>query len=95
MCDWQVGDLALCIRAANHAFGWYKSPLKVGGIYTVERVVVSEDGLLGLGFVGIEFRGCTLNATLASSFRKLTPPPVDAFDREVIEQMTGAPVECI
>ena len=92
MANWQAGDLALCVRAPGHAYGWHKSPVKVGCAYTVERVVSDEDGILGLGLVGIIFPGCTLKASLASNYRKITPPEPDEFDREVIEQMNGAPV---
>lgn len=92
MSGWEVNDMALCIRAPGHCFGWHESPVKVGRIYTVERVVIDEYDNLGLGFVDVTFPGCTLNASMASNYRKVTPPAADEFDRQVIEQMNGAPV---
>ena len=63
----------------------------IGGSYTVIEINVVLD-ILVLNFaedfafeVGAGWR--------ASRFIKITPPEADAFDREVIEQMTGNPAK--
>lgn len=91
--DWEVGDLALCISARPNSRGM-QHPCRVGGVYTVEAVVVSEtSGILGLCLVGVVFPGCTQNGDFASHYRKVTPPKADAFDLETINLMNPKPVE--
>lgn len=99
MSDWQVGDLALCVgedRCAGIATGW--NP-KVGGVYVVAEVVpafVMFNHGIGLNFEEDADRWAwKFSAFYARFFRKITPEKADEFDREVIEQMTGAPVECV
>ena len=80
MADWQKGDLALCV------VGKYS-----GRIYLV--VGVLKQGIqTGLLIEGSQ-SGHPTGAWCASSFRKVTPPKADEFDREVIELMNGQPAE--
>lgn len=74
MSGWEVGDLALCVRARPGQMRRAPNPCKVGVIYKVDKVVVCRDtGVLGLGFEGINFPDCKLNATSACDFRKIKP----------------------
>ena len=95
MADWQVGDLALCVSIKPH---WSDQAIsapfvpKVGGLYTVARCGLCRFGhnlLLGLR----EDPNGLKHGYLAFRFVKVTPPEADAFDREVIDLMTGAPQE--
>lgn len=76
MSDWQVGDLALCIKLGTwtNRYG-YERPadtIRCGGIYTVRRVVVRGDKT-GLWFN--EWPGDTEeDAYLGDRFVKVTPP---------------------
>lgn len=94
MCDWQVGDLALCV--ANRLPPPKNRPtklLRVGAIYTVCSVRWSVgDQCVAIGLNEVPSRG-PLGDWHSSVFRKVTPPTADAFDTEVIEQMTGAPAK--
>ena len=82
MADWQKGDLALCVKKTDPG-----NPLRVGAVYTVERI--SAQGNLHLR--GVAENG--LGAFKRDRFRKVTPPKADEFDREVIELMNGQPAE--
>lgn len=91
---WQVGDLALCIKPGIRT--------RSGCIYRVRRVLLphtrrqADTGCyvinpsLSLLFEELPDRGRSCGAT---RFRKVTPPPADAFDREVIELMTSKPAK--
>lgn len=93
MSDWQVGDLALCVRAEPNSRGM-AHPCRVGAVYIVEAVVESvTSGILGLCLVGVHFPGCSQNGDYASHYRKVTPPAADEFDRETIELMNRAPAK--
>lgn len=69
MADWQIGDLALCIRARRH-------PQCVGRIFTVSAVAVGidSDGKEG---IGLRFTDGPIAPTsgywLCRTFRKITP----------------------
>lgn len=90
--NWQVGDLALCIKKPRHSPG-----IKQGGVYAVSAVWPFRDwtGEIGLEFAGVgggpEVPGFH-NAFAASRFRKVTPPKADEFDLEVIEAMKSGRV---
>ena len=95
MSDWQKGDLALCVKTPNCV----SALVRAGGLYTVSKVSGFRDVL---GEIGLAFEGMSLPHInghdpycAASRFRKVTPPKADQFDREVIEQMTGKPVEVV
>lgn len=86
MADWQVGDLALCVKVG--AWSKFGPAPKAGEINVVDGLYCDPvDGSLHLGFA--EYR----DAFLASRFRKVTPPKADAFDREVIALMAGEPAQ--
>jgi hypothetical protein len=96
MADWQVGDLALCISQGHPKFDDKAVSLTIGRCYTVRKVGRPIDWLdyeraLGLAEV-IPAYGPNYGWP-ESMFIKITPPEADAFDREVIEQMSGEPVE--
>lgn len=90
--DWEVGDLALCVRGGDTVYGIWTADMQVapapGSIHLIDRVR-DFDGCLGLGsqdWVGF-FE--------ASRFVKVTPPAADEFDRETIELMNRKPVEAL
>ena len=104
MADWQVGDLALCVKRIDDDA--YEGDLKgqpiVGVTYTVTSVQTGWDyynrPALALGLA--EIRRAPINGRQhigynSICFRKITPPQADAFDREVIEAMRGKPVEAV
>lgn len=87
MSDWQVGDLALCVKG-----GVATVP---GRIYTVTVIASSSIGLL-LQFRELEHRPThSRDKSLAARFRKITPPAADEFDHETIALMNrvGEPVQ--
>lgn len=92
MSDWQVGDLALCVRATGEPWKYLPGTpaMRAGSIYSVDGVV-DICGQCGLIFQEHP-SSHPQRAFCASAFRKITPPAADEFDREVIEQMNGAPV---
>lgn len=67
MSDWQVGDLALCVKSDP------QNPMKMGGIYTVSAVLPETDeywpGLLLQG-LRAPYRS---RSWRQSCFRKITP----------------------
>ncbi len=93
MSDWQVGDLALCVTREIAGFG-FCSIVAVGRIYVVEDIYVGTgpkyDGVVALVLQGV--RGGRYPGLHSGLFKKLDDHAPDEFDREVIEQMTGAPV---
>lgn len=88
MSDWQVGDLALCMRGVIPKNG--DPVIAPGSLHTVKSVTQGRTKR-GLLLLGVPTRNPFGYA--AYRFIKVTPPAADAFDREVIEQMTGAPQE--
>lgn len=101
MADWQIGDLALCVKVGLWVFR-YDSGKKVPGVFgpragqklTVRKVTCGPDGV-ALKFSDFpdyrqddHWRGYS-----ARRFIKVTPDAADAFDREVIAALTGAPQE--
>ena len=94
MADWQVGDLALCVSQAHPSFDDRATSLTVGRCYTVRAVGRPLDWLDGeraLGLVEIIPNRGPEYGWPQSLFINITPPEADAFDREVIDLMTGAP----
>lgn len=92
--DWQIGDLALCIKVgawvhagtgelARRQDG--KAMPQAGGVYVVRAVGIWQvHPTLWLE----DFPGDRPEDGFgAVRFRKITPPPADEFDREVIELM--------
>lgn len=75
MSDWQVGDLALCIRGG--------ASIKAGEVHAV--VSVWDTGLSLADKVSIARRG----SYKKSRFVKVTPPAADDFDRETIALLNG------
>jgi len=84
VADWQVGDLALCVKDGVHT--------RAGCPYTVCTLAVGRNGLvLGLRELWhIEHH--RISKSLAARFIKVTPQSEDAFDREVIDHMAGQEV---
>ena len=99
MSDWQVGDLALCIKLGpwvSRRYGFERPNQSArpqpGRIYTVEAVEV-VDGLTFLILEGITTTDGGLRSTFnAARFRKIPPHTRDAEDDETIRLLTGAPV---
>lgn len=94
MSDWQVGDRAICVTDHIPGFG-STTRVSVGRIYQVEGMYISTadgkfNGVLALVLVGV--RGARFDGFHHALFRKLDDHVSDDFDREVIEQMNGAPV---
>lgn len=95
MAEWQVGDLALCVKVGP----WVRiasglvvesDPVRGGMVLTVRGVGINPfDGATALWFVGVggDWPG---DAYCASRFIKVTPPEADEFDRETIALLTGA-----
>lgn len=97
MSDWQVGDLALCIKAGPRSISFRGAGQRLvvaGGVYAVEHAYV--DPVVGWCLVleGAHSSHIT-KAWQAASFRKVTPPAADDFDRETIALMNrvGEPVQ--
>jgi hypothetical protein len=95
MSDWQVGDLALCV-APEGRWIYPNEPdcagPKRGQVLTVEKLeICPEERLRGELFLC--FTNWPDDAFRAVYFRKIRPHQADEFDRQVIEQMNGAPVE--
>lgn len=94
MSDWQLGDLALCIDAGptKILYGYrecdpkWTAGLRLGAIYEVDKVVSSRSG----EHIGLRMKERV--GGVSTRFVKVTPPAADELDREVIEQMNGAPV---
>jgi len=85
--DWQVGDLALCIK-----LGPWRDVIgpKCGEVRAVRGVGRDPIGV-GLWLEGYPGK-LRSDGFSASRFRKITPPKADEFDREVIDLMIGKPV---
>lgn len=89
MADWQIGDLALCVKLGPwmHTLSGdmtIQDPVKGGGVYTVSWVGEQDSATI------LWFEGCGNTGDdcyFASRFRKITPPAADEFDRETIALM--------
>ena len=98
MADWQIGDMALCVRS-----GVMKCPKDEFVTHTGQNVKgaafktvcgISIDPMSKVSDCAcVVLRFTDGSAGIAARFRKITPPEADAFDREVIEHMTRQPVE--
>lgn len=92
--DWRVDDLALCISRHER----YPPEIRPGAVLTVREVigdmadVVTDHHGMALRFRDAPDLGPQA-AYCARRFRKITPRGADAFDREVIDIMTEAPVD--
>lgn len=90
MSDWQIGDLALCIKG----YSLCKPPLVTGSIYTVRDVFWGVDAteecealeLDGMPII-IDEQGEQWDGHESYRFTKVTPPAADEFDRETIALM--------
>lgn len=95
MSDWQVGDLALCVRGGrspvNTAHADYPACGAVYRVCGVGSVEFNTGESLGLFFDDAPENVCGRRVWNAGRFVKATPPAADEFDREVIEQMTKVP----
>jgi hypothetical protein len=80
--DWKVGDLAVCVDARPNCVTGQANPCKLGAVYTVERIVFDTSGVMGLGLVGVEFPNCSLNADVATRFRKIRPDEHEPCEEE-------------
>lgn len=89
--NWEVGDLALCIKSANNG------TTTAGCKYSVLRVIPNvrwNDGDLDTALTLMGVKHTTFcGGSWHGRFVKVTPPKADEFDREVIEHLTGAPVK--
>lgn len=93
--DWQLGDLALCIKGGPiHQFEHGEWPV-AGRVYPVTDLKPNwewDDGDVDLGLM---LDGAPLNGPQGwplwwhGRFIKVTPEEADDFDREVIEQLEG------
>ena len=87
---WRVDDLALCI--SRH--GRYPPEVRPGAVLTVSAVlndmpdVITDHQGTALRFKDAPDLGPRA-AYCAKRFRKITPPPADAFDLEIIGLMNG------
>ena len=95
--NWQVGDLALCIKqgawrgSISGASPLIRCP-KAGQILTVRGVGRGRVASICLWFDG--FDGDTIGHSFnAARFRKIRPHTPDQDDYETIELLRGAPVE--
>ena len=94
--DWQVGDLALCIKSGLQT--------RSGTLYTVREVFPAgtfirrgdTDGVhyhFCADCVYLVFEGLIHNKSLCDCrrFIKITPPEADEYDQEIIHLMTTTP----
>lgn len=89
--EWRVDDLALCI--SRH--GRYPPEVRPGAVLTVSAVLNDmPDVITGHEGTALRFRDAPdlgpRAAYCARRFRKITPPPADAFDLEIIDLMNRA-----
>ena len=107
MSDWQIGDLAQCIRnvswipeGTDHRaddIGTFSETFckpVTGSIYTVTDTAVMGREQHGGDGGDVLYLLCEgfLAYFDARLFRKVTPPKADEFDREVIDLMVGGKV---
>ena len=86
--DWQVGDLALCVRSGRSLDVW--EPQK-GGVYTVCDTGCGPRGVW-LDLVEDSTRNPDVGWP-AVYFRKIRPHTPDAEDAETIALLTGKPAQ--
>lgn len=73
MADWQVGDLALCVKTPVSGDG-ATCQVRSGQVHTVAALHTSRlTGNLGLELAGITLPHNGINAISAYHFRKITP----------------------
>lgn len=91
--DWQVGDLALCVRRHSK----YPPDVRPGAIFSVEAVwggcknAENRSHIdVALDLVGVPRMDGEI-AYWAGSFRKIRPHTPDREDAETIRLLTGAP----
>lgn len=91
MSDWQVGDLALCVKPSVLA----TNPAQPGACYQVSGVFLwcgPNGEVVGLLLNEIPNTGPGWRGHAAQRFIKVTPEEADEFDRETIALLTGTPV---
>jgi hypothetical protein len=98
MADWQVGDLALCVRGGRYPGMTLADTPRAGQVVTVERVLFgpmrgAEAGVWQIGSSELPPNVRGNHLWFAGRFIKVTPPETDAFDREVIDLMTRQPAK--
>lgn len=99
--DWQVGDLALCVRRAPERGRFLFGEPNPGEAYEVLNVSLEEFAddtidialtLRGAPPCTNEFNEPTGPTWWHGRFIKITPTEADEFDREVIELLRREPV---
>lgn len=98
MADWQVGDLALCVRGGHIKGSLQIDSPKAGQVVEVEILDFMPTTLFPSGtlVIGSKLLPPNIDGSHrwgASRFIKVTPPAADEDDREVIALLTGKPVE--
>lgn len=90
--NWEIGDLALCIRQEHDPGFWVPT---VGGVYTVLDLGEGTNKVTGEAALWLAFAEdadpCPDSAFPASSFRKLDNHTPDAEDEETIRLLKGEP----
>lgn len=90
--DWQVGDLALCVKLGpwKSEPGCSEAGPQAGSICTVKWIEAIPVGL-SKGKPGLVFEEWA-DGFAAKYFRKIPPHKADAEDRETIALLNGKPV---
>lgn len=73
MADWEVGDLAQCVRDCSRNNCGVASPIRLGAIYTVSGLVAGRGGSKGK-------MGLTL-------YEVAPPPPMEGFWQELFRKI--------
>lgn len=98
--DWQVGDLALCIKQGRWrgaTFGEFRPArnMRAGIIATVRRVGVWQDSISDQAILTLWFEGWPgerfQDGFGAVRFVKVTPPKQDDYIDEIIAEQICAP----
>lgn len=92
--DWQPGDLALCVKTSHPAFEFPSTSLRLGRVYTVNRIGRPVEWLNGERALGlVEHAPRNANCGWPESlFRKIRPHTPDEEDAETIRLLNGAPI---
>jgi hypothetical protein len=95
MSDWQVGDGALCVDGRPCPVHCVITGIVEGRSYIVSAVrpgLMDTDGKIRAGLRFVELVAPLGGWFNENRFQKSPRHEADEFDREVIEQMNGAPV---
>ena len=95
--DWQVGDLALCVKGGAFDGARASAHPKAGQVVTVHGMGVLITPAFPKGVLAMRSMDLPPNVNgghlwRADRFIKVTPDEADAEDAETIRLMTGAPV---